>query len=329
LYLDGSSQTFQQHRSGIYRTGFGSLNPKLIEISIATAINSTNPPTPVAGTFGGHVIFEEYTDINNYQSDRQVIVMGIKYIDNAGNWVLCFEVPTFAQAAQWCTSKSWGSSVWVKFSMQLYWDNQNITVWYHNMTSTGDFDQNPIILFRGMPFYNPQASSIAKVETYIFGRNTKLFVDTINFCNDAGGAAYQPVTQDTAVQMSQSLMLQSISGKVDLSFSRQYSTTTFSQTSNFKLKGGDTTKIDLLDLAKTTDSFQQWKITIAQNPAPVFYVLKDIAYLFPNNTVNGVNQQDEMKNAIATYLVSFAETDIIYNTSPDADVSPGSKNPDS
>ena len=61
---------------------------------------------------------------------------------------------------------------------------------------------------RNVPFYNPKSTGISKVETFLFSPNTQLFVDTINFCNDAGGAAYQPVTQDTAIQMSQSLMLQ-------------------------------------------------------------------------------------------------------------------------
>jgi len=252
--------------------------------------------------------------------------MATKQTNAAGNFQVCFLVPNFAQQINYCSTQTWPVSTWIKISVQVFWDGRNMTVWYHPQLATGDFDTNPIRLFKGIPFYNSQITGVSKVEAYVYNPNVKFFLDEVNLCNDAGGSPYQPVSADTAVQMSQSLMLQSISGHVDFDFQRTHSTTTFSQTSNFRLKGGDTSKIDLLDLAKTTDSFQDWKETIAENPAPVIYVLKEVSYLFPNVVVGGYNQRDEMYNAVATFLTTVEDGEIIYNTSPD-EAAPDKINP--
>lgn len=83
----------------------------------------------------------------------------------------------------------------------MNWDKQNMTVWYRTQQPSGDYlPDKPIRLFYQIPFFNAQATSIAKIETYVNERGMQFYLDNINFCNAAGGAAYQPVTRDMAVK---------------------------------------------------------------------------------------------------------------------------------
>jgi len=328
LFVDGSPQQYTQQRTGIWRYMVGAINPGLVEIHMSNAFNGsvTGQPTS-APRWGGYIVLADSPQRDNHDADRQVVALGWRLAQGAttasGNWQLCALVPgsngDFAMKATYCSSVTWPTSTWVKVSIELNWDNQNMTVWYRNQQSNGDYlpDKPTRMLFQ-IPFFNKQATSIAEMEVWVNQPGMQFYVDNINFCNAAGGAAYQPVTRDMAVQTSQSLLLQSISGKLDLSWSRTNAHTTFSQTSNFRLKGGDTSKINLLDIAKVTDSFQNWKVTLPLNPAPVLYTLKEASYLFPDTVVNGINQRDEMKRAIAMFLVEPEIGEIIYNTSPDA-----------
>jgi len=319
LGIDGSVQEFNGYRKGVWRY-LTATNPGLVEFMVSANNNNGSSPF-VAGNWNGVVAMSDVPQVGNHAQDRHVFVLALRNV--AGfQWQACMLVPgnggAYAMNPSLCSSVTLVSGNWWKFSLQINWDYQNFTVWYRPQQGNREYlvDQ-PIQLFREVPFYNKQASSIAMVETYVVNKGAQFFVDTLTYCNAAGGAAYQPVTRDTAVTMSQSLMLQSISGRLDFNFQRTHSATTFEQTSNFRLKGGDTSKIDLLDLAKKTDSFQQWKVTLPQNPAPVLYTLKEISYLFPDKDVKGINQRKEMFRAISLFLTQIEVGEIIYNTSPD------------
>jgi len=328
LFVDGSSQQFVQQRTGIWRYMVGAINPGLIEFHMSGSFNGSIAGSPTSSVkWGGFVVFADAPQRDNHAADRQVLVFGSRLLagstPGASQWQLCVLVPgsggAFAYSPNYCSTTTWPSSTWVKISAELNWDGQNMTIWYRNQQANGDYapDKPTRLLFQ-IPFYNKQATSISKIETFVFDKGMQFYLDNINFCNAAGGAAFQPVTRDMAVQTSQSLLLQSISGKLDLAWSRTNSKTTFSQTSNYRLKGGDTSKINLLDISKTTDSFQIWKTTLPLNPAPVLYTLKEVSYLFPDLEVKGINQRAEMRRAIAMFLVEPEVGEIIFNTVADA-----------
>ncbi len=85
-----------------------------------------------------------------------------------------------------------------------------------------------------------------------------------------------------------------MNGQIDFSFETSLGQYTFTQSSNYRLKGGDSSQVDLLDLRKVYNTFDVWKGTIIQNPAPVSFVLKKISSVFPDEVVNNVNRRDEM-----------------------------------
>jgi hypothetical protein len=90
------------------------------------------------------------------------------------------------------------------------------------------------------------------------------------------------------------------------------------------LRGGDSSKVDLLDLRKVTDTFEIWKRTITNNPAPVGYTLREISTLFPDDEYYfGVSAREIMHSAIDDFLSSEKVTDILVENTPDA----GNANP--
>jgi len=336
LFIDGSSQQYTQHRTGIWEYTTGAYNPGLFDLHISASFNGSVAGSPVTSNkWGGFFIIADSPQRDNHDLDRQIMVLGMRLLQGSttasAQWQLCVMAPgangAFAYQPSWCSSQTWSSSTWIKVSAQLNWDNQNFTLWYRTQQSNGDYlPDQPRRLFFQLPFFNKQATSISKMEIYVMQPGMQFYVDNLTPCNPAGGTSFAPVTRDTAVSMSQSLLLQSISGKLDFAWSRTNSKTTFSQTSNYRLKGGDTSKIDLLDISKKKDSFQEWKVTLPMNPAPVLYTLKEISWLFPDLDIKGVNQRAEMKRAIAMFLVEPEVGEIIYNTAPD-DKTPDYINP--
>jgi len=202
---------------------------------------------------------------------------------------------------------------WYNILLLVNWANTNFDFWVRYTDGTLPEYQR---LYQAIPFIDPDAQSFSQINFYNNQQGTISNAAELRFCNSAG-TQYVPVTKQTAVQTSISKFRQTVNGQVDFNFQQSLGQYTFSQSSNYQLKGGDSSQVDLLDLRKLYNTFEVWKGTIIENPAPITYVLKKISSLFPDEEVDGINQRDQMSFAIDQYLLSTETTDIIIDNSPD------------
>jgi hypothetical protein len=175
----------------------------------------------------------------------------------------------------------------------------------------------PKIRFAGSyKFWDRTVSTLSQLNIYHYDVAVGLF-DQMSFCNPSDRPSTVPVNRAYAVQSTTAKFRQSINGQIDFKFENQFGSYTFEQSSNYRLKGGDSSKVDLLDLRKAVDTFETWKGTIMNNPAPVNFVLKKISHMIPDELVNGVNRRDAMSDAIDEFLKIKEIDSIIVDRSPD------------
>jgi len=109
------------------------------------------------------------------------------------------------------------------------------------------------------------------------------------------------MTTHAAVASTSAKFKQVVSGKVDTAHINSYSKFTIRQSNHWKLKGGKSEMVDLLNFGNPTDVFEAWKVTIEENPAPVLFTLKEISSFFPDEEVEGLNRREVVKHAIKQF----------------------------
>jgi len=203
---------------------------------------------------------------------------------------------------------------WYNIILLFDWTNKQFDFWVKYTDGTQPALQR---LYQAIPFIDPDVQRFSQINIYNNQQGTISYTAELRFCNDQG-TQFVPVTRQTAVQTSISKFRQTVNGQVDFTFEQSLGQYTFSQSSNYRLKGGDSSQVDLLDLRKLYNTFEVWKGTIIQNPAPITFALKKISSLFPDEAVKGINQRDQMSFAIDQYLQTVATTDIIIDNNPDS-----------
>jgi len=212
---------------------------------------------------------------------------------------------------------------WYNILLVIDWTNKKFDFWvrYTDPSSPIGLQQ----VYAGIPFISSDVQYFSQFNIYNNAQGTIANVAELRFCNPLG-TMFVPVTRQSAVQTSVARFKQTVNGQVDFSYESTLGQYTFSQSSNYRLKGGDSSQVDLLDLRKLYNTFEVWKGTIIVNPAPVTFVLKKISSLFPDQFVNGVNQRDQMSFAIDQYLTTTQVTDIIIDNDPDLKIQRGIPN---
>merc|ERR1712113_1094047 len=84
-----------------------------------------------------------------------------------------------------------------------------------------------------------KASGIDRLDIYNRQAAERSYVDNIKFCNDAGGSKYQPLQKGVATQKTTSNLRRVIGGQIDFGFEQKYLNKQIQESSNYKLKGGD------------------------------------------------------------------------------------------
>jgi len=182
----------------------------------------------------------------------------------------------------------------VSYSLYLRWDTYVIDVWA-NFWPNKDYK----LIFEGVPF-RYHISAFERMDIYNNNANSpKYFFTNMKLCNAAGGAAYQPLTKGSRIAQSNSNMRSKIAGQIDFGYQTKEVNNQIQESSNYKLKGGDSSKVDLLNTRNAATTFHDWKATIPQNPAPVAFTLRSISFLFQKDEVQ---MQDAASEAV--YMVS-------------------------
>jgi len=226
--------------------------------------------------------------------------------------------PTFpiAQSVQIPT----GSPV----SFALYWDWQNlmIDVW------ASYYPTNKMkLLFQNVPF-RYQVSAFERMDLYNNQpHGPKYFFANFRLCNAAGGSKYQPLSKGSRVAQSTSNMREKIAGQIDFGYQTSEVNSQVQSSSNYKLKGGDSSKVDLLNTRNAVTTFTDWKATIPQNPAPTAFSLRAISFLFQKDEVQMqdaaseapymVSPRAQMDAAITDFLTTKEVGEISYTKAAD------------
>lgn len=177
----------------------------------------------------------------------------------------------------------------------------SVDLWYQPALGSGP--QNRQLALQGVPFID----KCTRVSRVIYWHEDSGFTSTvypITFCNPSQDSKFKEVPKMTAVASVNSVFKQSISGKTDFAFSSTFSNATFTQTTNWKLRGGDTSKLDFLDPKKGVDVINEWKSSVYDNPAPISFSLKPISTLFPAPSQESeVDFRVEVDQAISEWIL--------------------------
>jgi len=210
------------------------------------------------------------------------------------------------------------ANVWYNFIVRFNWSDSTFDLWIdYNNTNTNP-TANPKVqrVLANIPFLVKTASRITRINLYNFDTVTSYW-DDFTFCNAFDTAKYEPISKTAAVKSTTSTFKQTVNGNVDFGFEQEFGKFTFSQSNNYRLKGGNSAKVDLLDLRKAYNTFEIWKGTIMQNPAPVSFVLKKLSHLMPDEKVNDINRRDELAFAIGEYFKIEKSTSLVVTGNPD------------
>lgn len=101
-----------------------------------------------------------------------------------------------------------------------------------------------------------------------------------------------------------------VSGQVNIQTAKQVSISQFLSTTDYKLYGGNSNLVNLLDSSQVSNVFIQWRETITSNPVVIRYKLKEIASLFTDEfRVN-------LEAATKLYIQAVNPTQIVAITPP-------------
>lgn len=111
------------------------------------------------------------------------------------------------------------------------------------------------------------------------------------------GNAKSTVTTTEALDQANRNFQQQLSGSVQFGLENVDETINFQSTSQWRLLGGDSNLVNLLDSSDASTTIKTWKSTITMNPVPVAYRLRDISTLADDEEL-----RDRIAAAVQLYL---------------------------
>jgi hypothetical protein len=297
LAIDSLIQEFRYDKKG-YEAEFPSSQPQMVTWRVLSS---------PSGRDGNHNFFVLLDDASDRASTAD------------DNVITTFFMTSNNQMVMWDGSNSYThpftNDRWIEISLVIYWESAKIDWWVREWTGVAANESAWVNARNDIPFRS-RATAINSIYLYSIDK-ARGFFDEVAFCNSATGPKYVPVSRTTAIQAATSKFRQTVNGKLDFSFEKEFSSYSFSQSHNYRLKGGDSSIVDLLDLRKTTDTFETWKRTIPINPAVVSYTLEEVSALFPDEAFENINIRNAMKAAVRGFLTDIKVRDIIIDSSPD------------
>lgn len=327
FFINGSSQQFNKHMVGAFGKTDAVYKPQLITVNIR-ASSLGGGPTPNQPQWMSNIVIVDEGVSATKDDDKILLAFGMKRMNGSTTAAaMCLFAPDFAERTQQCSGPIFLMNTWYKISFKVDWTTQKMELWVSNKNTGQGIYFDPVRILVNVPFYDSRVTGVSKIDLYGFsGYTTWSLYDSLFFCNGAQQGAVTAVTEETAVATSTAHFRQQFLGRIDFQFFTSNSKTSFRQTYQSKLRGGDTSKVDLLSVDKKVESIQAWKRTIAKNPAPVVFTLKPISSLIPSTLFNGINMREQFEIATQYFLSDLESTQIPINASPD-DKAPNFVNP--
>jgi len=119
------------------------------------------------------------------------------------------------------------------------------------------------------------------------------------------------VTSQDALAAATSTFSSQLNTKVDFGLQKTSKNTQIRSTSNWRLDGGDSSLVNLLDTRGASEAITSWKVTIPENPVPVSYRLRNIATLFDDAVL-----RQQMAYAVDLYLLRDTSDVVKINFTP-------------
>jgi len=298
LTIDSRAQEFTRLYKGM-KADFVSSRPQLITFRSRTDIPASN------GLAHNDIVFlDDGADRTSTDDDKFIF-----HFYHYSNYMLIYNGDKWWQT-------QFNASYWYEVNIVVNWDTTTID-WWLRQWADSNTPRAWTSVQQGIPFTNAKASGISSAFVFSYGAGSVSHFDEIKFCNSVSGPKYVPVSTTTAIQAATAKFRQTVNGKLDYSFEQSFSSYSFSQSHNYRLKGGDSSIVNLLDLRKTTDTFETWKLTVPQNPAVVSYTLQEVSSLVPDEEFDQINIRNAMKAAVRGFLRDVQVRDILVDSSPD------------
>jgi len=165
------------------------------------------------------------------------------------------------------------------------------------------FTANPRLFFKFIETYGTHYVTSAIMGGLVTMQTTMDKTFTSN--SDATTQSTNTLTTQEALAGATSTFQESLSGSSDFSLTSSKKKTQFSSSSDWRLSGGDSSLVNLLDTRQASTAIKLWKSSIASNPVPIQYRLRNIATLFDDPFL-----RTQMEAAVAIYL-TFDTNDIL------------------
>jgi len=123
--------------------------------------------------------------------------------------------------------------------------------------------------------------------------------------NDGATVGNGKVSRQEALNGATKQFTSQISGRVDFGTEKTTKNLTFSSSSNWKLYGGDSNLVNLLDSRNSSTAILVWKQSITENPVAVQYRLREVSTLFDDPTL-----RQQLEQAVDVFL-TFDTSSII------------------
>jgi hypothetical protein len=334
LVMNSETQTADSNSRGISRqVKWG--QPQLIQwdMFVVDGVNNVNPSHSYA-----NIRFAYEGDVYTEQDDCGMWHLQIRggSQPNVSHAVIAHTLADVQDVNHYTANKNHPilRGEWITYKLLINWETYKTDLWIKRQIPSAKW---VLTNLRDVPLMFDK-TGIDRIDLWNFKANSgRTLFDSMYFCNNAGGAKYQPVSKNAAVQKANSNMKQLITGDLDFAFEKRATSRKIQETSNYKVKGGDTSIVDLLNLRAKGETFRDWKASIPRNPAPVSFTLREISALFPKDPIqvtaglasSGNKRQEvplesvtivpreEMRKAIAAFLVTVEEGEIIYPTAAD------------
>jgi len=133
----------------------------------------------------------------------------------------------------------------------------------------------------------------------------KVSENNVQVTAGVGGGFSDSVSESDALASANKQFSQTLNAQVDFSFNKVDKRIELQSTSVWRLLGGNSSIVNLLDTRNASQAIKAWKQTITGNPVPVVFRLKEISTLFDDPLM-----RDQLANAVF-YFLNFDTSDIL------------------